>query len=91
MKSVANPESLKKAGVLKSLNGLMPPAAGARIAFDGARPTSTHGPFAGTTETVGGYWILDLKSQQEAIDWAKKCPASAATSSRYAKSQANKD
>jgi hypothetical protein len=69
-------ESLEKAGVLKSVNGLMPPAAGARIAFDGDRPTSKHGPFAGTTETVGGYWILELESQQEAIDWAKKCPAS---------------
>jgi len=69
-------ESLDKAGVLKSVNGLTPPSAGARIAFDGDRATSKHGPFAGTTETVGGYWILDLKSQQEAIDWAKKCPAS---------------
>jgi hypothetical protein len=69
-------ESLEKAGVLKSVNGLQPPASGARIAFDGGRPTFTHGPFADTTETVGGYWILELKSQQEAIDWAMKCPAS---------------
>jgi hypothetical protein len=68
-------ESLEKAGVLKSVNGLQPPAAGARIAFDGDRPTTQHGPFTGTNETVGGYWILELRSQQEAIDWATKCPA----------------
>ena len=68
-------ESLEKAGVLKSASGLMPPATGARIAFDGSRPTSKDGPFVGTDESLGGYWILELKSQQEAVDWAKKCPA----------------
>jgi hypothetical protein len=68
-------ESLEAAGVLKSVNGLTPPASGARIAFGGGRPTSKHGPFADTTETVGGYWIFELKSQQEAIDWAMRCPA----------------
>ncbi|MBC7939708.1 MAG: YciI family protein [Chitinophagaceae bacterium] len=67
--------SLDKAGVVRSVNGLKPPATGARITFDGDRPTSKNGPFAGTVETVGGYWILELESQQEAIDWAKKCPA----------------
>lgn len=68
-------ESLKAAGVLKSVNGLTPPASGVRIAFGSGQPTSRHGPFVDTTETVGGYWILELESQQEAIDWAMKCPA----------------
>jgi hypothetical protein len=45
--------------------------------FEGGRPTYRHGPFTETTETVGGYWILEPKSEQEAIDWAMKCPASA--------------
>ncbi len=68
-------DEMKKAGVLKSLNGLTPPSAGVRIAFDGSNPNVKHGPFAGTTETVGGYWLLELNSQDEAIAWAKKCPA----------------
>lgn len=68
-------DSLRQAGVLKSVNGLTPPAAGARIVFGGGQPAVTRGPFAGTTETVGGYWILELDSQEEAIAWMKKCPA----------------
>lgn len=68
-------DALREAGVLKAVNGLAPPAAGARIAFGGGQPVVTHGPFAGTTETVGGYWIVELKSQDEAIAWMKKCPA----------------
>ncbi len=68
---------LQSAGVLRSVNGLTPPASGVRIASDGRHPTARHGPFVDTTETVGGYWILELTSQQEAIDWAMRCPASA--------------
>ncbi len=68
-------DAMQQAGVVKSINGLMPPAAGARVAFSGSNPTVTHGPFTQTTETVGGYWLLELTSQGEAIEWAKKCPA----------------
>jgi hypothetical protein len=66
-------EALRQAGVLLELNGLRPPAQGARVTFAGGQATVTHGPFA-TQEALGGYWMIDVKSKDEAIEWAKRCP-----------------
>jgi hypothetical protein len=69
-------ESLQKAGVLLALDGLHPPSMGARISFPGGKPTVTDGPFAEAKEVVGGYWMIQVKSKEEAIEWAKRCPGS---------------
>ena len=69
-------EELKRAGVLLGLDGLHPPSAGARVSFAGGKPTVTDGPFAESREVVGGYWMIQVKSRQEAIEWAKRCPGS---------------
>jgi len=69
-------EELKKAGVLLGLDGLHPPSMGARVSFAGGKPTVTDGPFAETREVIGGYWMIQVKSKQEAIEWAKRCPGS---------------
>ena len=66
--------ALQQAGVLLALDGLHPPSMGARITFAGGKPTVTDGPFAETKEVLGGYWIIDVKSRAEAIEWAKRCP-----------------
>ena len=68
-------EELTKAGALIALDGLQPLTNGARIRFSGGKPTVTDGPFIEAREVVGGYWMLQFKSKQEAIDWVKKCPA----------------
>ncbi len=69
-------ESLQKAGVLLSLEGLHPPSMGARVSFPGGKPKVTDGPFAEAKEVLGGYWMIQVKSREEAIEWAKRCPAS---------------
>src|SRR3990170_1110794 len=69
-------EELHKAGVLLSLDGLHPPSMGARVSFKGGKPEVTDGPFAETNEVLGGYWMIDVKSREEAIEWATRCPAS---------------
>jgi hypothetical protein len=69
-------EALKDAGVLLSLDGLHPPSMGARVTFAGGKPVVTDGPFPETKEVLGGYWMIRVKSKQEAIDWAKRCPGS---------------
>lgn len=68
-------KELQHAGVLIDLNGLHPPSMGARVSFKGGKPLVTDGPFAESKEVLGGYWIIDVKSRDEAIAWAKKCPA----------------
>jgi hypothetical protein len=68
-------ESLQKAGVLLALDGLHPPSTGARVSFPGGRPKVTDGPFAEAKEVIGGYWMIQVKSNGEAIEWAKRCPA----------------
>jgi len=68
-------ESLQKAGVLLALDGLHPPAAGARVTFPGGKAKVTDGPFAGANEVLGGYWMIQVKSRAEAIEWATRCPA----------------
>src|SRR5947208_4094546 len=69
-------ETLQKADVLLSLDGLHPPSAGARVSFTGGKPTVTDGPFIEAKEVLGGYWMIQVKSKQEAIEWASRCPAS---------------
>jgi hypothetical protein len=68
-------EALQQAGVLLALDGLMPPSAGARVSFAGGKAKVTDGPFPGTKEAVGGFWMIRVKSRDEAIEWAKRCPA----------------
>ena len=68
-------EELQKAGVLVALDGLHPPSMGARVTFAGGKPKVTDGPFSEAKEVLGGYWMIKVKSKQEAIDWAKRCPA----------------
>ena len=67
-------ESLQKAGVLLALDGLHPPSVGARVTFAGGRPKVTDGPFAEAKEVLGGYWMIQVKSKEEAIEWARRCP-----------------
>jgi len=69
-------ESLQKAGVLLALDGLHPPSMGARVSFAGGKPKVTDGPFAEAKEVLGGYWMIQVKSREEAIEWAKRCPGS---------------
>jgi hypothetical protein len=68
-------EELSKAGVLISLDGLHPLSKGARVAFSGGNVKITDGPDIETKEVVGGYWLIDVKSKEEAVNWAKKVPA----------------
>ena len=67
-------EDLANAGILLSLDGLKPPSAGARVSFAGGKPKVTDGPFAEAKECVGGYWMIQVKSKEEAIEWAKRAP-----------------
>jgi hypothetical protein len=69
-------ESLQKAGVLVGLDGLHPPSMGARVSFSGGKPKVTDGPFIETKEVLGGYWMIQVKSKEEAVTWASRCPAS---------------
>jgi hypothetical protein len=68
-------ESLQKAGVLLALDGLHPPSMGARVSFPGGKPKVTYGPFAEAKEVLGGYWMIQVKSKAEAVEWASRCPA----------------
>ena len=67
-------EDLANAGVLLSLEGLKPPSAGVRISYDGPAPKVTDGPFTEAKECVGGFWMIQVKSKEEAIEWAKRAP-----------------
>jgi hypothetical protein len=68
-------EELMKAGVLLDLAGLHPSSKGARIKFSGGKRTVIDGPFAETRELIAGYWLIQVKSRDEAIEWAKRVPA----------------
>src|ERR1700688_1785566 len=68
-------ESLQKAGVLLALDVLHPPSMGARVSFAGGKAKVTDGPFTEAKEVVGGYWMIQVKSREEAIEWATRCPA----------------
>lgn len=67
-------EELMKAGVLLDLAGLQSSSKGARIMFSGNKKTVVDGPFAETKELIAGYWIIQVKSREEAIEWAKRAP-----------------
>ena len=69
-------KALQEAGVLITLDGLHPPSMGARISFPDGKPVVTDGPFAESKEVLGGYWMIDVASREEAIAWASRCPAS---------------
>lgn len=70
-------EELMNAGVLLGGEGLHPSSRGARVRFDGSQCSVVDGPFAETRELVAGFWLFQTASLQEAIDWVKRCPASA--------------
>src|SRR3954454_9773221 len=67
-------EDLQKAGALLALDGLHPSSKGARITFQGGKRIVNDGPFAEAKEVIGGYWMIQVKSKEEAIEWAKRCP-----------------
>ena len=67
-------ESMQKAGILISCDGLHPPSMGARVSFPGHKPKVVDGPFAEAKEVLGGYWIIDVPSRADAIEWATRCP-----------------
>ena len=67
-------ESLSKAGVLLGADGLFPPAEGTRVKFAGGKPTVVDGPFTESKELVGGYWMIQVKSRAEAVEWARRAP-----------------
>jgi hypothetical protein len=68
-------EELTKAGILLALDGLQPTAKGARVSFAGGKPTVTDGPFTEAKEMIGGYWLIQARSKEEAVQWASRCPA----------------
>jgi hypothetical protein len=67
-------EELIKAGVMLAGDGLQPSSKGARVLFSGKRRTVVDGPFAESKELVAGFWIFQVKSKEEAIEWVKRCP-----------------
>jgi len=67
-------EELAKAGVMMAGEGLQPSSTGARVRFSGDKRIVIDGPFPETKELIAGYWIFNVKSRQEAIDWVKRCP-----------------
>ena len=67
-------EELVKAGVLLAAEGLQPSSKGARVKFSGDTRTVIDGPFAETKELVAGFWLFQVKSKEEAIEWVKRCP-----------------
>jgi hypothetical protein len=67
-------EELVKAGILLAGDGLHPSSKGARVKFSGSKRTVVDGPFAETKELVAGYWIWEVRSKEEAIEWVKRCP-----------------
>ena len=69
-------EELQNAGVLLALDGLHPPSMGARVSFAGGKPEVTDGPFAEAKEVLGGYWMIQVRSKDEALEWARRCPMS---------------
>jgi len=73
-KMMAYNEALQKAGVLLALDGLHPPSMGFRVSYSGGKATVKDGPFAEAKEVVGGYWLIDVASREEAVEWARRAP-----------------
>lgn len=69
-------EELTKAGALIALDGLHPSSKGSRVRFAGGKSRVTDGPFTEAKEVIGGYWMINAKSREEAVAWARRCPAS---------------
>jgi hypothetical protein len=67
-------EDLQKAGVLLALDGLHPSSKGARVTFSGTKRIVSDGPFTESKELIGGYWMIQVKSKEEAVEWAKRAP-----------------
>jgi hypothetical protein len=67
-------EELVKAGIMQAGDGLKPSSAGKRVRFNGTKRTVVDGPFAETKELVAGYWLWEVKSMEEAVEWVKRCP-----------------
>src|SRR5258707_5323434 len=67
-------EELVKAGVMLAGDGLQPSSKGARVRFSGSKRTVIDGPFTETKELIAGYWVFQVKSLEEAIEWVKRCP-----------------
>src|SRR3981189_3717275 len=65
--------AVQKAGVLLALDGLHPPSMGSAVTFAGGKPKVTDGPFTEAKEVVGGYWMIQVKSKEEAVEWASRC------------------
>lgn len=70
-------EELTRAGVLLSLDGLHPASKGARVSFPGGKSVVTDGPFTEAKEVIGGYWLIQVASKEEAVEWARRCPVGA--------------
>ena len=68
-------DALSQAGVLLALDGLQPTAKGALVSFSGGKPSVTDGPFTESKELIGGYWLIQARSKDEAVQWASRCPA----------------
>jgi hypothetical protein len=68
-------EELMKAGVLLDLSGLQPSSKGFRIKYSGGKRTTVDGPFAESKELIAGYWVIQVKSREEALEWARRAPA----------------
>ena len=68
-------EELARAGALIALDGLHPSSKGARVEFADGTPSVTDGPFKDVKDVIGGYWMIVTKSREEAVEWAKRCPA----------------
>jgi hypothetical protein len=68
-------EELAKAGALIGLDGLHPLGKGARVKFANKQPVVVDGPFIESKEVIGGYWLIQAKSKEEAVEWVKRCPA----------------
>jgi hypothetical protein len=67
-------KSLQKAGVLLGLDWLLPPSTGARVSYKDGKARVTDGPFAESRDSIGGYWIIQVRSREEAIEWATRAP-----------------
>ena len=67
-------EEMATAGVLLAGEGLHPTSKGARVKFSGGKPSLVHGPFSGAKDLIAGFWLIQVKSKEEAIEWAMRCP-----------------
>lgn len=67
-------EEMRQAGVLLTAEGLHPTSKGARIRISGGKPVVTDGPFAEAKEVIAGFWIIQARSKEEAVEWARRCP-----------------